>query len=231
MKQRAPTVSSDLPLAERIQQARDEFRRAAQPLLDDLAAAGYHEVNLESWPQSGQDYRSAVPILLEWLVRFSDVRLRTAIIRALSVPWAGSDVAGCLIEEYQRADSGSVKLRWVIGSALSVVANDSVFERVSAIAQDRQFGRDREMVVLGLANMTDSRTVPLLVDLLSDEDVAGHAVIALGKLGAENARSHVEPFLKHPKPWIRNEARKAIASFDKNSAQSAKRIKHRRKNG
>jgi hypothetical protein len=58
-----------------------------------------------------------------------------------------------------------------------------VFEEIAALVQDRRYGKARQMVVLGLARSTDPRAVPLLVGLLGDEDVAAHAVMALGSSG------------------------------------------------
>jgi HEAT repeat protein len=75
------------------------------------------------------------------------------------------------------------------------------------------------MVVVGLAKLKDPRAVPLLVELLEDEEVAGHAVMALRKMGATPARSSVERFLQDPRAWVRSEAKKAIAKFDKASAK------------
>jgi hypothetical protein len=39
--------------------------------------------------------------------------------------------------------------------------------------------------------------------------------MALGKLTPLAARSHVEPFLKHPNAWVRKEAAKTIERIDK----------------
>jgi HEAT repeat protein len=67
--------------------------------------------------------------------------------------------------------------------------------------------------VLALGNLTHPRVVDVLVELLGDEEVAGHAVIALGKLRAPSARAALEPFLDHHKAWVRQEARKALAAL------------------
>jgi len=50
--------------------------------------------------------------------------------------------------------------------------------------------------------------------LLEDEDVAGHAVIALGNLRAKQARGKIEALLRHKKAWIRGEAGKALRKID-----------------
>jgi HEAT repeat protein len=54
---------------------------------------------------------------------------------------------------------------------------------------------------------------------LDDEDVAGHAVDALGRLRAPEALSHLDRFLQHPKAWIRKEAKKAINRIEKEQAK------------
>jgi HEAT repeat protein len=51
--------------------------------------------------------------------------------------------------------------------------------------------------------------------LLKDEEVAGHALIAIGKLKADKAKSYIKPFLEHPKSWVRKEAKRALAKIDK----------------
>lgn len=71
------------------------------------------------------------------------------------------------------------------------------------------------MLVVGLGNMTDPRVLPVLIDLLKDDEASGHAIMALGKLGASTARAHVEPFLTHANAWVREEARKTIEKIDK----------------
>jgi len=48
---------------------------------------------------------------------------------------------------------------------------------------------------------------------LEDEDVAGYAVMGLGKLKAREARAAVEPFVDHGKPWVRKEAKEALAKL------------------
>jgi HEAT repeat protein len=105
---------------------------------------------------------------------------------------------------------GWAGIKWAIGNALSVVADDRVFEQLAAIAEDKRHGHDREMVALALGNMKDPRAVDVLVRLLDDDQVAGHAIMALGKLRARGVRSKIEPFLDHPKTWVRREARKAL---------------------
>lgn len=75
---------------------------------------------------------------------------------------------------------------------------------------DRRFGRAREMLVEALAKMKDRRAPLLLVELLDDEDVAGHALHALRKLKASVPREVLAPFLDDRRGWVRAEARKLM---------------------
>jgi hypothetical protein len=164
-------------------------------------------------------YRAAVPVLIGWL-REVDARVpaadrpkvREGLVRALSVSEARPAAAPVLIEEFRRAhDPAGLGFGWVVGNALSVVTDDSVFDQIAALAQDRSYGKARQMIVLGLARSKDPRAVPLLVGLLGDEDVAAHAVMALGKLRPPGVRRDVERLVDHPQSLVRREAKKALA--------------------
>jgi HEAT repeat protein len=106
-------------------------------------------------------------------------------------------------------------LKWAIGNALCIVADDSVFQDVVALARDERHGQAREMVVEALANRRYPQAVDVLCELLADEEVAGHALVALGKLKAACARPQIEPFLNHSEGWVRKEAKRALAKIDR----------------
>jgi HEAT repeat protein len=63
--------------------------------------------------------------------------------------------------------------------------------------------------------MKNRRAEDVLIDLLDDDEVAGHAIIALRKLKSKKAYPAIKRFLTHPKAWVRNEAKKALAKVDK----------------
>jgi hypothetical protein len=193
----------------------ESYRAAARDVLADLAAAGFKVEAIGELRRVGTQYREAIPVLMRWLSRVQEAAVREDIVRTLSVPWA-SDAAPLLIAEFERTeDAAGTGLRWSIGNALEVLANDELTEPMIRLVTDQRYGKAREMVVLGLGKMKDPRVVDVLLNLLADEEVVGHAVMALGKLRAKNARARIEPLLKHPKPWIRKEAKKALANIDK----------------
>ena len=68
-----------------------------------------------------------------------------------------------------------------------------------------------------MANMKQHKqeAVELLFDLLHDEDMAPQAMITLGNLREPRARRAIEPFLRHPDAWVRQQAKRAVAKIDK----------------
>lgn len=190
-------------------------------LIDDLAHAGVPVSDLWELVNSDVQYRAAVAVLVDWLEHVDEWvpaadrgNVREGLVRALTVPAARPAAAPALLEQFRRvSDVSGLGPRWVIGNALEVVADDSVFDDVATVVRDRAFGKARQMVLLGLARSKDRRAVPLLIELLDDEDVAAHAAMALGKLRAKEARSALERHLASPQPLLRREVKKALAKL------------------
>ncbi len=184
-------------------------------LLAELAGVGFPVASLTELRTSGVRYRAAVPVLLRWLPMVFDRQVKEDLVRALSVPWARPVAARPLIDEFERVDErvdpAGTGLRWAIGNALSIVADDSVFDDLVRLVKDPTFGKARQMVVVGLGRSKRPEVVSVLIDLLDVEDVSGHAVKALAKLGVEEARPALERMVNDPRSWVRNEATKALA--------------------
>ncbi len=181
---------------------------AAQPLVTDLVAMGFEVESPADLFNKKMDYRSAIGTLIQWMPRITNPDVKSDIARALSVEWAKPRALPVLMSEFKMADDDN--LRWAIANALEVVADESVFPQIAEWARDARYGEARQMLVLALGHMRDSRVLGSLLELLRDEAVAGHAVIALGTLGDKNAIAAVEPFLRHRRKWVRDEARKSL---------------------
>ena len=82
---------------------------------------------------------------------------------------------------------------------------------------DPSFGKAREMLAVALGNMKAPRACELAVQLLENDEVAGHAIIALGKIKNPATHRSVEPFLTHDKTWVRKEAHRTIKKLAKAS--------------
>jgi HEAT repeat protein len=74
------------------------------------------------------------------------------------------------------------------------------------------------MVVLALARTGSPDAPAVLIELLDDEEIAGHAVAALRKLAPTEARPHLEPFLNDARAWVRRNAKAALAKIDKKAS-------------
>lgn len=197
---------------------RAEAEAASAPVLVELLQRGFIVESIDDLRTRGVNYKEAVPVLLKWLSKVKNDNVKESIVRALSVPWARPVAAAPLIKEFRAAtDQKGSGIKWAIANALSIVANDSVIEDIINLVQDKQHGKSREMLALALANMRRERVLPVLNELLEDEQVTGHAVIALGKLKAQSARHLIESFLQHKEAWVRKEAKKALAKIDKES--------------
>ncbi len=153
-------------------------------------------------------------LLLELLPQVQDPYVKETLVKALSVPKARPFAAPVLVEEFRKAESSQMLLKSAISCALSVVADDAVCDDILALAQEQKHGESRQMIVLTLGNMNDSRAVEIAMKLLEDQAVAGHAIMALGRLKASCARSSIAPFLQHHRAWIRKEAKKALQRID-----------------
>jgi hypothetical protein len=214
-------MTNDERELKRLHQAQEEYLRAASPLLEELANKGYFVEQLSDLYRRKKyanqtTFQQVVPILLRWLAQLNDLRVKDDIVRTLTIKWAKPVAAPGLIIEFLHApDDSTSSSKWAVGNALSVVADDSVFEDIVKIVQDRRHGKAREMVAVTLGNMKDPRAVDVLIDLLHDEEVAGHALLALGKLKPGRAKASIEPFLTHPKAWVRKAARSALAKIEK----------------
>jgi len=190
-------------------------KKESASLLADLAQMGFVVDWVSDLYTKKLNYRKAIPVLLDWLPRIENIDVKESLVRALSIPSAKSIAALPLIEEFKKARPESSSLKWAIGNALSIVADDNVYEDVSRLAQDRQHGKAREMLVLALGNMKNSQAQDILIDLLNDNEVCGHAIMALGKLGSSKAYPEIEKFLENPKAWVRKESKKALLKIEK----------------
>ncbi len=201
-------------------QAVEQNKLAAKPVIEDLKDAGFAIQSLDELRRSGIKYKAAIPVLLKWLPLMENVDIKEAIVRTLSVPWAKPAAAYPLIAEFRAMSEPASGLKWTIGNALAVVADDRVFNEIAELVRDKRHGKAREMLAVALGNMHDPRAVDLLLELLRDDEVVGHALTALGKLKAQKARPQVDSLLNHPKPWVRKEAQRTMAKLDKCQGQT-----------
>jgi len=185
-------------------------------LLEKVRDAGYDVQSLAELRRSGVKYTKAVPILVESLgAALEDGKRTEEIVRALTVPWARPAATEPLIRLFRDVDDPrELGLRWTIGNALEVVWDDRYFDQLADIVKDDSYGRSREMVVLGMARSKRPEAPDILIELLDDADVNGHAVKALTKFKVPRARSGLERMSSDSRSWVRKAAERALRNLE-----------------
>jgi HEAT repeat protein len=190
--------------------AAEEYNAAAAPLTAELLSAGFSVESLDALARSDK-YRDAFPILVKWLPKITDLRVKESIVRALSVSWAKPYAVKALIAEFRKTpDSANRGLKWAIGNALEVLAGDEIFEDIVKLVQDKRHGIARQMLVMALGKMKNPNAVDVLIGLLGDDDVVGHALSSLKKLNAKRAYTHIIRLTNHPNSWVRKVAKQTL---------------------
>ena len=218
-----------------------KYLTIARPLLDELAKLGYEIDTLDDLRHLGRPWKTALPVLLRWLPKIEDPSVKDSIVRCLSVPWVGNKATAELMEEFRRyapidpdhaqdlshlssaafikhldtikQRDPSASLAWAIGNALSIVDVKGYENQVIALCRNPKYGAARQMVVLGLGRLRSSEAEEAAVELLDDEDVKLHAIIALGKMKSKRALFELEKLMTDKRAAIRKEARKAITKI------------------
>lgn len=225
MAKRGWMKASDLFADERVVAKREEHdrlmrerralaREASLGLIAELHENGVPVDSPGDLLKTNIRYEHAMPVLLRGLPRLEHLGVKESVVRALSVPSAPPETASILINELEslRDTPSAGALKWAIGNALEVVAGEDVVGALMHIARDPAYGRARQMIVLALGRFPEAEA--LLVELLSDDDVGGHAVAALAELAPASARDALLPFTEHDLRWIRDDAKKALRRID-----------------
>ncbi|MFD6224353.1 HEAT repeat domain-containing protein [Nocardia asteroides] len=195
---------------------------AATRLLEEYQRAGGYA---DTIPEIGSRINNAAPVIVViagWLTELEERwpgpetegrdLARLSLTNALNRKESRKTVAiPALISQFDHTKAASSRTRWAAGNALyKIPAGKEYFEQLAAIAADRAFGADRQMVVdwLGKSRHPDAAAVALAQ--LDDETVQGHALDALSKLRAQGVRDRVEPFLTSKYPWHRRSAERII---------------------
>jgi hypothetical protein len=139
------------------------------------------------------------------------------------------DCVPSLVERYPEAYEVTVlkdsysghrfeSLVWTLGESIrrilkrkkSLRRSTELWTHVESICSNPKFGKGRESFTMLLGQYGGRERVPVLLTLLEDIQVQGHALYALRLLGSTTARAKAEELLDSAKPLVRAEARKYL---------------------
>ena len=181
-------------------------------MLGELRSAGIDTGDFGSFGRAAPapfGHADAAPILLRWLPQIDDTRVRESIVRSLTEEPVARELgaARVLVGEFPRS-SDDDSTRWAIGNALATLADASVADDVIRLLRDRRYGAARQMLCDALKRTGDPRAPAVLVELIDDDEVAGHAVSALRSYGPRKA----VPLLREAKPRLEALAARSTAT-------------------
>lgn len=85
--------------------------------------------------------------------------------------------------------------------------------RVYRICVDAKAKRGRQSFVMLLGKKKFLPYAEQLAALLPDEDIDGHIISTLYRMGASQFIESIKPYTNHPITWIRNEAKRYIQKY------------------
>jgi HEAT repeat protein len=199
-------------------------RHVMRMIAQDLESVGVHVKDHTYLIETNVPYPSAIPVLIRWIDQLRTVDLSDddreylweTLARALTVRQARPAAGPALVVLF-REESLAEVTRWTVGNALDTVADPSLLDEMLAIAADRRYGMARQMVVHALGRVGQGQrreeVVDLLIELLDDDTVVAHAIIALTKLRAARAVDAIARHVDSEIPIARKSARTAVAKL------------------
>lgn len=200
-----------------------DYEHDAEPVKAALAAAGIDTGDFGRFvnrPVPGVlepahfDAARAMPVLLEWLPRVTNEKLREAMVRHLAIKARDGVVAEALIEEYHRPGSASYK--WVVADTLTFACERRHFSAITDLAADTSHGMGRQPLVGMLWRIKTPAADEILLKALANPDTALAAMSALRRrFGNPAARQHIASLLQHPDQRVRGAASQQLRRIDR----------------
>lgn len=93
--------------------------------------------------------------------------------------------------------------------------NTEQADRVCKICENVKAKRGRQSFVMLLGKKRFCPYADRIVSVLPDDDIDGHIISTLYKMGASQYIAQIEPYTKHPITWIKNEAKRYMQKYAK----------------
>lgn len=171
------------------------------------------------------EYKRCIPIMVDWLKKHPDEKW-SGVVRDLTTTYAKKQAYPFFIEQFKNEYNSDDWLdhKWVLGNALEVFMGDDILPEVLPLVTQKKYKKARRMLVMGLGKIKKpenrNRVIPVLLKLLSETDVVGHAIFALGKLRSQRAKPYLIPFAEYTgkdgvKRYWKREAINALKKIEK----------------
>jgi HEAT repeat protein len=175
----------------------------------------FHDFGLTTF-----DYEAAAPILVEWLPRVREPADTEVIARSLTgTKSAAALAARALTAAFRGLPPEQDSVKWAIGNALATLADAGVADDLLELLRDSRHGYSRQLLCDALKRTKDPRAANALIEAIDDDDIAGHAILALRSYGPKSALPHLrrarpklEAVLARPTATVfaKRQARKAL---------------------
>lgn len=122
------------------------------------------------------------------------------------------EVVPILLDDFYSHNSNTDK--WAIGDCLYQIRSKKYIDDYLKIISDSSYGKDRQMVILLVGKLRIGAAIPILIDLLEDEEVRLQAIAALSDFKQENLRPYFERFQNAKHPGWQKYARAALKKLN-----------------
>ena len=124
------------------------------------------------------------------------------------------------LDRIRSRSTGAASLGWTLAEALRVRADLTIYEDLVDIIRDKRFGRARQMLPYALAKLKARReqVIPVLLEVIDDEDITTHVLDALPTMKAVEAIPAVRKYLDSPVALVKGTALREVPPFSENRA-------------
>lgn len=153
-----------------------EWRRAEEPLVEELRATGFGVDSAWDLVNTSTPYPAALPILLEHLQRRYPDRVREGIARTLAV--RDAEFGWVTLVRLYREEEAGTDAKDGLAVALAAASDGEVVDEVISLARDRAHGGSRLLLLRGLKRSRAPQARAALEEF-ADDPVLGQEARAL----------------------------------------------------
>lgn len=106
---------------------------------------------------------------------------------------------------------------WEYGDLLYKIGNFNYLHDYLELVKDKSLGSDRQMLLLLLGKSKNKTVIPVLIELLSDNSVCGHALDALSNFSGNEIEESMLKYSKSDITWVRNIAKRYLDKTKKDN--------------